>query len=697
MKSIASRLRQADRAGARPGARVLLPPRQPGAPGHRQVAKDLEMRLQAHHVGLRILVHGPPGVGKSSTVLEVAHRLAGAGTYGLVVWADCKSRSFAHSQVRKSDVALQTYTEVLREVALAAEFEGALRVPERELQQVLRVLLARQKTLLIVDSVDSIADDRISQFLLGLPDTVDVIATSNEALRWSDQLPIGAATLDSGDYRLEVHRLLADRGMSLRSEEVKELVALSEGVIQSAVVLVDLLAQGMTFESLRLEAGRHPILEFFFDERWRRVSGSPQLVSGSILLAMARSMPVDAMVEILQFSGLADNGMDVLSSLAKIHFIEIHDTRLVSMSANAARYTLKRSLELSHDAGPTLAAWLDSLSRRSIAARRQLTWSLTFEEMGRFRAELLLALKWTGNHSSAAVHASGLALMDSISYYLYSRALWPELLEAAAWAMPAAIARGARVPLLEMGLTWALRATIYRDGAGAGEAFFDRVKGLLTRFGMATSGVDVYLRVARVALRKKGCTPTEVAHGLQADARELAARGDFEWACRAMLQCGNVFSEANELDNAWRAFGWVRECAGSQEPSLWTREMEALCCGNQGIVANRSKDFRKARDLLEKAIDGLPQTYDRAGAHGELALALFETGHFLAASDHLKECLELSLELGLTASPMESFPGWEHQVGRQFLSARPMILRWRSFIWHLGWRTIPARLSGELR
>ncbi|MHB8160612.1 MAG: AAA family ATPase [Thermoleophilia bacterium] len=670
MRSTAKTLREyKHKRGHAESFRNLLPPKP-----DRNIGREADLiklkQLLSTTGGHRCLLHGPHGVGKSTLALVVAHELAHQNRYGLVVWLDCQQMIVQHGNLITSPTALRSFSDVLRELAVVLGAGAAVRETELERIQLLRNALSQKETLIVCDEIGNLAEEGLEQFLLNLPDSVDVIATSRTNRRWPQSFwlpPISDSFLEE-----LVASELDRRSLVVNSETISEIVELSSGIPLTALWLCRLLDDGVEISEIesKLKTPDADIYDYCFSLQWDQLESDIALLRTGLLLAMASPLPDEDAVGALgslQSRSITSSNIRRLKDMNLL----IIDDEMITMLPLMREYILAQMFSRDEIETEVLFAWIASLNQRIQGALGLATWKDVFVVIDEFRLELFAALRWMGAIKRGLQRAEFIDIVLDSCYYLYSRGYWTELLNAADWVVPVAATKRPDAAI-EIGLTWAVRAEYQQQGLSKATDLFENWQRQLDMSSMeGESSIPFRVKVARGSLRDRSGDETNLATDLEIDAEQLYDLGDIEWACRAMLRVGNIRAENGYTAEATSAFVWVTEHADDAPSSAWSAEMMALARGNLGILANRLERFNEAIELLTQTSE-LAQTYEEATVHGELAFAYWSLDKFREARNHIQSCFKLIELLGLSASVVESKKGWDLEIGQTLANTSAM-------------------------
>jgi hypothetical protein len=123
---------------------------------------------------------GIGGAGKTSVALSFAIKLYERTKFDYIVYASARDRALTRSGIVETTPSLTSYELLLNQVTEVLELpvSDVARYTLEEQEKLLVGLLAGTKTLLVLDNLETVDDDRIFGFIDRLPVPVRVLATS---------------------------------------------------------------------------------------------------------------------------------------------------------------------------------------------------------------------------------------------------------------------------------------------------------------------------------------------------------------------------------------------------------------------------------------------------------------------------------------------------------------------------------------
>lgn len=229
----------------------------------RFVGRDKEMewlrrRLSPEDRAWQIAITGIGGVGKSALALAIAHeyqegyaKLPEADRFDAIIWISAKEEVLTAQGREKAalpEAILRTLEDVYTAIAHALDREDITRAIPEEQAHVVENALKEQRTLLIMDNLESVKDERIKPFLRNLPAPTKVIITSREWLDVADVFSLKGMSLeDAVDF---MSAYAQDRQVILNAQQKTRLHDLTAGLPLPLKLSIARMAGGESFASV---------------------------------------------------------------------------------------------------------------------------------------------------------------------------------------------------------------------------------------------------------------------------------------------------------------------------------------------------------------------------------------------------------------------------------------------------------------
>ena len=238
-----------------------------GFVGRDQEREWLRQRLLSRASTKGMAVVGMGGVGKTALVFAIADEycrrykdLPVEERFEAIIWVAAKEQVLTvhgREDFQLSELTPRTLQEMYTTIARTLEREDITReVPENR-SQLVREALKAQRTLLVVDNLESVKDDRVKTFLRGLPASTTYILTSRQgAIELGVELPtrniLPLDCLSPDDAKSMIREKVAEEGIGELNETQKEQVATSTfGLPLSIKLSIARLANGETFDQVQ--------------------------------------------------------------------------------------------------------------------------------------------------------------------------------------------------------------------------------------------------------------------------------------------------------------------------------------------------------------------------------------------------------------------------------------------------------------
>ena len=215
----------------------------------------IRQRLRPDDRAWQVAINGIGGVGKSALALTIAHELKEnyenlpkEQRFDAIIWISAKEDVLTVSGKERAnlpELVLRTLEDVYAAIARVLDREDITRALPREQAAVVEKALREQRTLLIMDNLESVKDERIKPFLRNLPSPTKVIITSREWLEVADVLSLKGLSETEADQLIYDESKL--RAINLTVEESKRLYDLTSGIPLPLKLSVARISGGESF------------------------------------------------------------------------------------------------------------------------------------------------------------------------------------------------------------------------------------------------------------------------------------------------------------------------------------------------------------------------------------------------------------------------------------------------------------------
>lgn len=182
-----------------------------------------------------IVIDGIGGIGKSALALETAHRhlqefdsMPEKERFQAIIWTSAKAAVLTADGIAPRQQITRTLEDIYTTIAITLQREDITRARPEEQTQVVCQALTRQRTLLIVDNLETIDDERVNAFLRELPIPTKCIVTTRH------RIDVSWAVRLAGMPRMDALALITQesekKAVSLTSDEADLLFRRTGGV-----------------------------------------------------------------------------------------------------------------------------------------------------------------------------------------------------------------------------------------------------------------------------------------------------------------------------------------------------------------------------------------------------------------------------------------------------------------------------------
>jgi tetratricopeptide (TPR) repeat protein len=272
------------------------------------------LRPYPHSQEHLVTIDGIGGIGKSALALETAHRylreyeaLPEEERFGAIIWTSAKSSVLTADGIAPRQQITRTLDDIYTTISVTLEREDITRARPEEQDELVRHALTRQRTLLIVDNLETVDDERVNAFLRELPAPTKAIVTTRH--RIDVAYPVRLTGMPKEDGLALIAQECAKKGVALTQAEAEKLYDRTGGVPLAIVWSVAQIGYGYSAEAVLRHLGqpRGDIAKFCFEGAVKCIRGTD---AHKLLMALSL-FATDASREALGY--VAGLGKDVLS------------------------------------------------------------------------------------------------------------------------------------------------------------------------------------------------------------------------------------------------------------------------------------------------------------------------------------------------------------------------------------------------
>jgi len=341
------------------------------------IGREVEMntlleRLSPEHGAHMITVHGIGGVGKTALVLAAAYlclkasneNLADAPRFDAIIFTSAKQQELIPDSILQRQ-GQRNLREIFRVIANALNDPTIIQSPPNDQFDRVRQILSKQRTLLIVDNMETIEDrNEVIEFLYNLPICVKVVITTRERIAL---LPISLRNLPPDDGLQLIQQQAGEKGITINDEDSKNLYDRTGGIPLAIVYAIGQVSSGYSLNSVleQLASATGDVARFCFEQS---VQGIKEQPPHKLLMSLAIFPDSPILTAVAEVAGLTSAPDSVNGGLARLQQLS-----LVNLNSETKRYEM---LSLTREyALAELAAYPDFEKE---ARRRWVKWYLDF-------------------------------------------------------------------------------------------------------------------------------------------------------------------------------------------------------------------------------------------------------------------------------------------------------------------------------
>ena len=439
-----------------------------GRQTERATIRQLLHRDSRHFV---VTIDGIGGVGKSTLAIETAHfyleyfsRLAVEERFEAIIWASAKQTTLTGEGIRERSQALHTLDDIYTYIAVTLDRKDITRAPADLQHSLVRQALIQQRTLLIIDNLETIDDERINTFIQEVPAPTKVLVTTRH--RMDIAYPLRLKGMEKEDAVDLAKGECIQKGVNLSFSEIDQLYERTGGVPLAIVWSIAQMGLGYSSDSVlsRLGQPTSDIAQFCFGGVTERIKTKPSYKLLMALTLFATDASRNALGDIAHLSELdQDEGLVELERLSLVNkngnrFQMLPLTRIYAKSELDKDRNFKDNIR---------QRWIDYL-QRFLTQRGQM-----YEHINEISIEtrnILEAIDWCLTTSKLVEFITFLGKMN---FYLWATGNWSIWNRYLAQAPQIAASLGLELEQANF-LAWLASMRYYQDRLSEAEDFIKK-------------------------------------------------------------------------------------------------------------------------------------------------------------------------------------------------------------------------------
>ena len=187
------------------------------------------------------------------------------------MWATAKQNILKGEGITLRPSALRTLENLYTTIAATLSREDILRATSEQQESLVREALTRQRTLLIVDNLETVDDDRVLNFIREVPDPTKVIVTTRHRIDVAYSIRLmGMNESEAMEFIVSESN---KRQVELTKYEKEQLFRRTGGIPLAITWILSQISFGYTVETLLRRLGQplNDISKFCFEEVIARI------------------------------------------------------------------------------------------------------------------------------------------------------------------------------------------------------------------------------------------------------------------------------------------------------------------------------------------------------------------------------------------------------------------------------------------
>ena len=294
-----------------------------------------------------IVIDGIGGIGKSALALEIAHRYLSEYNFLLeeekfqaIIWISAKDSILTADGIKNRFQSTNTLNDIFRQISVVLGEKEISQHNFNEQGLLINHALGQRRTLLIIDNLETIDDERVNSFIRELPSPTKCIVTTRHRIDVAD--PIRLSAMPRKDAFSLINQECSKKDIQLDDAQIELLYRRTAGVPLAVVwSIAQISYRGFGVDKVlrRLGDAKGDIARFCFENAIERIRDNPAY---KILISLALSSNSMSRSEIGSIADLSeldrDEGLVALEHLSLINKISLR--YLSSSSTTNIRFGL---------------------------------------------------------------------------------------------------------------------------------------------------------------------------------------------------------------------------------------------------------------------------------------------------------------------------------------------------------------------
>lgn len=376
-----------------------------------------------------VTIDGIGGIGKSALALEIAHQylhnydqLESEDRFDAIIWMSAKQTVLTAEGISTRRRILHTLNDIYTAIAVALQREDITRASVETQDEVVRNALTRQRTLLIVDNLETIDDEAVLDFLRELPAPTKAIVTTRH--RIDVAYPVRLTGMPWEDGRQLILQETEKKEVELDEDSIRRLYDRTGGVPLAIVWSIAQMGFGYNPEAVLTRLGQPTgdIARFCFEGAIARIKNKPAHKLLMVLSLCADSASREALGYATELPEL-DRG-DGLVELEKLSLVNKKGDRfwLLPLTKQFALAEFQKSPDKEHLRGK----WVEYFKTLSEEYDGKYWYWANYEWLLAEKENIFAIINWSIINNN---HEIVLSFTHAAQRYFTIQGRWTEMLE----------------------------------------------------------------------------------------------------------------------------------------------------------------------------------------------------------------------------------------------------------------------------
>ncbi|MEI6778367.1 MAG: NB-ARC domain-containing protein [Chloroflexales bacterium] len=248
--------------------------------GRQSELAELRRLLLPRSRAFVITIDGIGGIGKSALALEAAYTwcdsyvtIPEAERFEAIVWVSAKRSYLTADGILERRQAFRTLDDLYAAISQVLDYPAITRARTEEQRAIVEQVLGEQRTLLILDNLETVDDEELMAFLRELPPPAKALVTTRH--RIDVAYPVRLTGMPQPDALALIDQEAARKATTLSPDDREQLWLRTGGMPLAIVWSIGLMGLGGSVESVlrRLGSGQSDIAQFCFAESAAQIHG----------------------------------------------------------------------------------------------------------------------------------------------------------------------------------------------------------------------------------------------------------------------------------------------------------------------------------------------------------------------------------------------------------------------------------------